>query len=188
VVTSELSNLIRHRWRLRGHVTLLRAQHSTHHLFPAEPSSGVSFRVLEKASTEDVAVKISFSLVLLLLAACMSASAESTGNDVLKSCQAAVRFADNDGAPVSEHFDSGWCFGWVSGALEITKLHNEWTDFTGQKPTLLQFCLPESGIPVIQAVRIVVQYLKEHPEQLHEDGMSLTIAALKDSFPCGKQH
>jgi len=73
----------------------------------------------------------------------------------------------------------------VSGALQLTKLNNEWTTFTKQKPTPLQFCIPDSGIPVIQAARIIVKYLKEHPEQLHEDGMGLTVAALKDSFPCG---
>jgi hypothetical protein len=28
-----------------------------------------------------------------------------------------------------EHFDRGWCFGW-------TMLHNEWTTFIEQKPTL----------------------------------------------------
>jgi anti-sigma regulatory factor (Ser/Thr protein kinase) len=72
----------------------------------------------------------------------------------------------------------------VSGTLELTKLHNEWTGFVKEKPTLLQFCVPDSGIPVIQAMRVVVKYLKEHPEQLHEDGMGLTVAALKDSFPC----
>lgn len=138
-------------------------------------------------------MRTSIFLVVLLFAAGISASAASndvlaTGNNVLKDCQTAVRFADNNGAPVSEHFHSGWCVGWISAALELTKLHNVWTDFIGQKPALLQFCLPVSGIPVIQAVRIVVKYLKEHPEQLHEDGMSLTIAALKNDFPCGRKN
>ncbi|MGH9513422.1 MAG: Rap1a/Tai family immunity protein [Terriglobales bacterium] len=120
----------------------------------------------------------------VLLTSTSAAFADSTGNDVLDRCQTAVRLFDNNGAPVGEHYDGGWCFGWVSGALQVTKLQNEWTDFTKQKPTLLQFCVPDPGIPAIQAVRIVVKYLKERPEQLHEDGMSLTIAALKDSFPC----
>jgi hypothetical protein len=55
----------------------------------------------------------------------------------------------------------------VAGTLELAKLHNEGTTFIEQKPTLLQFCLTDSGIPVIQAVRVVVKYLKENPEQLH---------------------
>jgi len=132
-------------------------------------------------------VRTSIFLIVALFAAGISASAETTGNDVLKNCQTAVRFSDNDGAPTSELFDSGWCFGWVSGVLELTKAHNEWSDFTKQKPTLLQFCLPDSGIPLIQAVRVVVKYLKDHPGELHEDGMGLTVAALKVSFPCGRK-
>jgi hypothetical protein len=120
--------------------------------------------------------------------AAASALAETTGNDVLSSCQTAVRVFDNDGGlvggHVDEHFDSGWCTGWVTGALELTKLHNEWTKVIGGKPTLLQFCVPKSGIPVIQAMRIVVKYLKDHPAELNNEGMDLTVAALKDSFPC----
>jgi hypothetical protein len=112
------------------------------------------------------------------------AFAETTGNDVLTKCQAAVRLFDNNGGPSGEQYDSGWCIGWVTGALQLTRMHNDWATFVKQKPSLLQFCVPNPGIPVIQAVRIVVKYLKEHPEQLHDDGMGLTIAALKDSFPC----
>ena len=133
-------------------------------------------------------MRTSILLFVALFATVISAEAETTGNDVLKNCQTAVRFADNNGAPTGELYDSGWCFGWVSAALELTKAYNEWSDFTKQKPTLLQFCLPDSGIPVIQAVRVVVKYLKEHPEQLHEDGMGLTVAALIDSFPCRRKN
>jgi hypothetical protein len=123
-------------------------------------------------------------IVVLVFISARPALGEITGNDVLDRCQTSVRLYDNNGAPVGEHLNAGWCSGWVSGTLELTKLHNEWTGFVKEKPTLLQFCVPDSGIPVIQAMRVVVKYLKEHPEQLHEDGMGLTVAALKDSFPC----
>lgn len=123
-------------------------------------------------------------MVVTLFALDLSALAEKTGNDLLASCQAAVRVADNNGGPAAGQFDAGWCIGWVSGALALTQLHNEWTTFTQQKSTLVQFCVLDAGVSAIQAVRILVKYLKEHPEQLHEDGMGLTVAALKGSFPC----
>ena len=125
-----------------------------------------------------------FVVVTVLFVTALPMLAETTGNEVLSNCQAAVQFSDNNGAPVGEHFDSGWCIGWVTGALQFTKLNNEWTTLIKEKPTPLQFCVAASGVPVIQAVRVVVKYLKEHPEQLTEDGMGLTIAALKNSFPC----
>jgi|GEM_PF-2816122 len=61
-------------------------------------------------------------VVLFFVSAC-PAFGETTGNDVLDSCQAALRLYDSDGGPTKEHFDGGWCFGWVAGALELTKLH-----------------------------------------------------------------
>jgi hypothetical protein len=125
-------------------------------------------------------------LVFVLITAGIPASAETTGNDVLKDCQSAVRFLDNNGAPTSELYDSGWCVGWLSSVLELTEIQKQWGELSDQKPQKpLQFCLPASGIPAIQAARIIVKYLKDHPEQLHLDGMGLTVAALKDSFPCG---
>jgi len=122
--------------------------------------------------------------VVFLFMAVVPAFGEIRGNDVLDSCQIAVRNFDDNGGPAGERFDAGWCSGWVNGALELTKLHNERTTLIKEKPTLLQFCVGVPGIPVIQAMRIVVKYLKEHPEQLHEDGMGLTVTALKDAFPC----
>ena len=124
--------------------------------------------------------------VILGLAIPSVGQALASGNDVLDKCQAAIRWFDNNGSPAKELIDVGWCEGWVGGALELTKLHNEWTDFTKQKPTLLQFCLPDSGVPLIQAIRVVTKYLKDNPEKLHEDGMGLTVSALSASFPCKK--
>jgi hypothetical protein len=127
---------------------------------------------------------LGLTVALFFVTLSLPAFGETTGNDVLNSCQTAIRYVDNNGEFTSEHFDSGWCVGWIAGALQLTKLHNEWTGLTKQKPTLVQFCVPDPGIPVIQAARVVVKYMKAHPEQLHEDGMGLTIAPLRDSFPC----
>ena len=128
--------------------------------------------------------RLALTGILFLVALSLSAFGETTGNDVLNSCQTAVRYIDNNGEFTNEHFDSGWCTGWIAGVLQLTKLHNERIIVTKEKSTMLQFCVPDSGIPVIQAVRVVVKFLKEHPEQLNEDGMGLTIAALKSTFPC----
>lgn len=119
--------------------------------------------------------------ITLLLIPAIPAFGKTTGNDVLDSCQTAIHVYDSGG---SLHFAYGWCTGWVEGAMALTKLHNEWATSPEKNPSLLQFCAPDPGIPVIQAVRVVVNYLKEHTEQLDGDGMGLTVAALKDSFPC----
>jgi hypothetical protein len=43
---------------------------------------------------------------------------------------------------------------------------------------------PPSNATVAQYARITVKYLEEHPEQLHMDGVNLSIMALQTAFPC----
>jgi hypothetical protein len=38
-----------------------------------------------------------------------------------------------------------------------------------------------------QLERIVVKWLKEHPETLHNDAAPLVLIALHDAFPCGEK-
>ena len=46
------------------------------------------------------------------------------------------------------------------------------------------FCLPKDGVNNAQAARIVLQYLRDHPEKLHRSESTLTIAALMEMFSC----
>ncbi len=85
---------------------------------------------------------------------------------------------------MKDQFDEGWCIGWVDSALSLDGLNEQWRDVTKARPDLLEFCSPTEGIPVIQGVRVVVRYLTDHPEQLHLNGMTVTVMALKDAFPC----
>ena len=128
-----------------------------------------------------------YALVVAILSLTVfstAARAENTGNNLLESCQKAVRFFDNNGGPSDDVFQAGWCFGWVSSILEHSQMSIQWRGVTKSDDTFLEFCLPTEGIPVIQGVRVLVKYLQDHPEQLHENAMGLTIAAFKNSFPC----
>jgi len=51
-----------------------------------------------------------------------------------------------------------------------------------QKGRIL-FCAPD-GVISGQAARIVIKYLRDHPEELHQPDYALTIAALHAAFPC----
>ena len=127
---------------------------------------------------------------LLFVAACLICSsvpafANSTGNEVLTRCQEAVASADNnEGLPTNDIY-AGWCAGWVQAAIELTGLNEGWHEFTGAKNGLMDFCTPE-GVTTAQGIRIVVKYLRDHPEHLNEDGMALTVASLRAAFPCKK--
>jgi hypothetical protein len=47
-------------------------------------------------------------------------------------------------------------------------------------------CIP-IGVSTGQGARVVIKYLRDHPEQLHEDGPILTFNALIAAFPCTKK-
>lgn len=45
------------------------------------------------------------------------------------------------------------------------------------------FCVPK-GAMLMQLVRVVEKYLREHPEQLHIHQAALVTKALQVAFPC----
>jgi len=99
---------------------------------------------------------------------------------LLKQCTPIVSFLDNEGnvpSNVENTFAAGFCLGMAQGITNMNLAYQ----YTMQK-TL--FCLPTGGIQNSQAVRVIVKYLKEHPEQLHEQEGSLAIIAFIQAFPC----
>jgi hypothetical protein len=87
------------------------------------------------------------------------------------------------------------CIGYISGfadGVEIGrvvaayKIYGEkaldWTVDEGAR-RLGSYCKP-GPVTVGQAIRIVVNYLEAHPEQLHESPRTLVNGALADAFPC----
>lgn len=46
------------------------------------------------------------------------------------------------------------------------------------------FCPPAEGIPPSQVARIVVKFLREHPELLHMSAPVLVMRAMTEAFPC----
>ena len=48
------------------------------------------------------------------------------------------------------------------------------------------FCQPD-GTTTGQAARIVVKYLRDHPEELHKHDSVLAFTALKAAFPCANR-
>jgi hypothetical protein len=68
-------------------------------------------------------------------------------------------------------FNTAWCAGymrgWVDGSVGIAPL-----------------CVPYEASSAEQITRIVVKYLREHPERLHEHPNFLMLSALHEAFPC----
>lgn len=124
------------------------------------------------------------AICLIITAAAPRCYGSTKGEELLEKCQKAIHLVDNGGGLVKDQFDEGWCMGWVESAVSLSALHEQWKSRNQQSPGLLGVCVAGKGITLIQSARVVVKYLTDHPESLQEDGMELTIAALKGSFPC----
>ena len=104
------------------------------------------------------------------------------GNDLLQKCNNVIKIYE-DGMEESETTenmlaDASFCSGMMQG------MTNTIIFFDTFQVTQSIVCLPEDGISNGQAAKVVIKYLKEHPEQLHVVDSGLAFLALMDAFPC----
>jgi len=107
------------------------------------------------------------------------------GNELLSQCNTAIAML-NDAKGSSDPTNTahmGFCFGLMNGVMDLNRFYQNLYDQIEYKGILL-FCIPESGIDNSQAARIVIKYLNEHPERLHEHTMRLVFTAFVEAFPC----
>jgi Rap1a immunity proteins len=155
------------------------------------------------------------TLSLFLLVACVlepvygqQKSSPTDGNGLLEYCSVIVDSVDSSSTLSSLTGDRfaekvgqfSWCAGYLE-AFHDMHIQNEvnLTIFGLSGVTLAgeehvkQFafdslrgpCIPDKA-PIIQLARVLVKWLREHPERLHELKSGLTVAAFKDAFPCEK--
>lgn len=105
---------------------------------------------------------------LALLAPGAAPAQRITGAILLEHCQS--RLAGRSG------FESGLCIGTMAGALEAH-------DTLSARDERL-YCMGNKSITNDHAVRIVVQWLKDHPEQLQRSAATAVVFAMRDAFPC----
>ncbi len=91
-----------------------------------------------------------------------------TGAVLLEACQA--RLTGRPG------FDSGLCLGTLAGALQA---HDQ---LLPREEAL--YCLGRRTMDNDQVVRLVVKWLKAHPERHERPGGGAVIFALREEFPC----
>jgi hypothetical protein len=122
-------------------------------------------------------------------------SAGDTGNDLLEYCK-----------PVAEHgaeakdFFAGYCLGLIQGmrytmsvdvgAHSLAKEPSTDKSIEAKRATMRcdsvwKECVPDEATAG-QLAKVVVKFLNDHPERLHEDAFGLIHDAFKAAFPCPK--
>jgi hypothetical protein len=113
-----------------------------------------------------------------------SSAFAADGNEVLAQCTDLLELVDNPSSANStpvKGYNAGYCTGFVHGITKTSTLYE-----VSGRLTSPVVCLPKSGVQNGQAARVLVKYLKEHPEDLHLDSGVLAVLALRDAFPCAK--
>ena len=112
--------------------------------------------------------------VLLVTAAPTAVAGQDsfTGNTLLTRCEWFVKAAGDASLARGEWFSAGVCAGMVRAA-----------SFAAEASATFGPCVPDPS-NLEEQVLMVVKYLNDHPEKLHEPDLVLIRQALVDAFPC----
>ncbi|HQR60113.1 MAG TPA: Rap1a/Tai family immunity protein [Methylophilaceae bacterium] len=128
-----------------------------------------------------VAVAIPFALAGLLVLCTWSAQAAPvTSGDLLNRCSSSEKSMNGGTLSPDETMDAMWCMGYVSGLLDGFSIG----DFRvgGAKAV----CPPEESLTRSEALKIINQWLREHPQDKDKNGRRSAIIALSKAYPCKK--
>ena len=109
--------------------------------------------------------------LICLIAVPSVASTTADGNSLLKECQKAVMLADDGDVTYGDVAEIASCTGFIHGLMAVPNTF---------------FCIPVN-VSTGQAMRVLVKYLQEHPENLHLAKGKLALDAFADAFPCHRQ-
>ena len=108
----------------------------------------------------------------ILLAICLVTGQVSPAWPIWKEGHALVQdcLSDNPGDQID-------CLNYVAGVADMV-------DVMPETAGLAPVCIPPEGVTVGQMGRVVVKYLKNHPEEEHDAAVVLVVVALREAFPC----
>jgi hypothetical protein len=104
------------------------------------------------------------------------------GISLLRACKGLLNL-DVSKAPVQvaeELAHGSYCAGFINGMMDMNSQYQGLV----LPPNTGFFCVQKEGLETEQAVRVVVKYMEEHPEQLHLPKRLLVFLALSAAFPC----
>jgi Rap1a immunity proteins len=124
-------------------------------------------------------------LVLGRAASLDQAPSTSDGHDLLRKCTTGLRAFDAQQWDGSTLTDFGWCMGYILGVVEGYSVGV--ADSRVQQPGAhvhYEFCTLGRELSVEQLARLLVAWLRTHPDLLAMPRTALTLAALAETFPC----
>ncbi|ERH56497.1 Rap1a/Tai family immunity protein [Pseudomonas simiae] len=97
-----------------------------------------------------------------------------TGNEMAENCRAFLK----EKIPSDKYFNAGVCAGFVHGVTDTLVLARV------ASPETIAICIPHEGFTMGQAAKVLLKYLDDHPETLHENVSMLAAQAYRAAYPC----
>lgn len=123
----------------------------------------------------------------LLLALCLALpapaalAAAASGAELLQRCSAYENSLAGKTVSAEDSLDAMWCMGYVSGLLDGFSV----SDFRIGEAVAV--CPPQSAISRSQALALILDWLRQHPEEHANSGRRSAILALSRAYPCSRQ-
>ena len=112
--------------------------------------------------------------VVTLFVLSMSVYVEAmTGNKLMENCEKYdVEVSQQD------YTETGYCAGYITGTIYGMGYFISFLDYENR------FCMPTKNLQHGQMVKVVIKYLKDNPQRLHENYTHLIFSAVSEAFPC----
>lgn len=122
-----------------------------------------------------------FALIAVVLALGLSAgrSHAQTGIELQHECQAVTAAAPN----ANDAMEGAHCLGYISGVAFSISMWEGVNKAKSLGTDTVPACLPGNGTSE-EYVKVVLRYLDQNPNKLHEGYGLLVFFALRNAYPC----
>jgi hypothetical protein len=128
-----------------------------------------------EAMTKTFCITAAVFALLTVNAPAGAADSAATANMFYQSCMAAAAIIEGRHLSDDQFEKTPMCFGAVTAIINLEPF---------LKPEYAM-CPPKDGkISYGQMILVIADYLKKHPEQLHENSHMLAVLALNIAWPC----
>ena len=130
----------------------------------------------------DLQLKLILLFTVLSIFLFASLAHSLNGQELLEYCNLAEK-VDDRVVRVDEDIlaKASYCYGFIRGVAGAN-------DAFSLIPSIkaVKHCAPEN-VTNGQLSRVVLKFLRQHPENLHSTGAALVLAALRNAYPCESQ-
>ena len=132
-----------------------------------------------------VSLKKVFHILILTLSINLiltpSSPALADGKKLLTQCETIVAYKESKDISkftVANTEEAMYCLGYIQGTLDM----NHFYEISIGDNAM--FCMPEKKLSNIDATKLVIEFMREHPEKLNEKESFLVQSAFAEKFPC----